>query len=91
MCFLGSTALLLETPGHSSDSVSLCLDNKICLVGDVIMPTFFSIYPMFLDAPNDITMSWSRLSKANCEKYYPGHGLTVSRKRWLKRFQEISS
>ncbi len=74
---------ILRTPGHSSGSVSLILDNEIAIVGD----TLFGISKKSRSPPcaNDTSVllnSWDKLLKTECGLFLPGHGGEISRKRF---------
>ena len=73
---------LLPTPGHSSGSQSLIVDDEIAIVGDAlfaILPR--SAYPIFAEDPEQLLDSWKALLETGCRLYLPGHGRQGSRKR----------
>ncbi len=67
---LGIRGEVLETPGHSDDSVSLVLDSGLCFVGDLHPPQF---------APDEAAAavsraSWQKLLDHGARMFYPAHG-----------------
>ena len=87
--YLGDNAELLFSPGHSPDSVSLVIDGKIALVGDVFVNMFMQFYPPFADNPDMLLSSWKLLSNKECEWYYPGHGGPVSLKMLNQNIKKL--
>ena len=67
---LGIRGEVLETPGHSDDSVSLALDSGLGFIGDLHLPQF----------ANDETAaaltraSWQKLLAHGVKTFYPAHG-----------------
>jgi hydroxyacylglutathione hydrolase len=73
--FHGTDLRIIHTPGHSSGSVCVIVDNEIALVGDcvfgVIVP---SVYPPFAEDPAELVRSWGKLLQYPCRIYIPSHG-----------------
>lgn len=70
----------IPTPGHSSDSMCIIVNDEIALVGDTlfgIIPN--SIFPPFADHPDLLKQQWKRLMDTNCHTFLPGHGHPISR------------
>lgn len=66
---------IIETKGHSDDSISILVDNEIAIVGDVMFGIFRnSIFPPFADKISKMLESWKSLLETNCEIFLPGHG-----------------
>lgn len=64
---LGIAGEILPTPGHSTDSVSLLLDDGSVFTGD--------LPPTHLAGDNvDVAASWRLLRKHGAARVYPGHG-----------------
>jgi endoribonuclease LACTB2 len=64
---------LVETPGHSEDSISLVLDSGMAFVGD--------LNPLYgLDPENEavIAQSWKKLIDHNAQVFYPAHANPIS-------------
>ena len=69
--FLGTLGIdgeILHTPGHSDDSISLCLDNGVFFVGDLN-----PLYELELHRGTQIGESWRRLLEKNPGIIYYGH------------------
>lgn len=72
---LGFKAYLLHTPGHSSGSMSLVVDEEIVLLGDVMIGRGSRYtYPPFADDPEELMRSWKKLLDTPCELFIPSHG-----------------
>ncbi|MBN2486610.1 MAG: MBL fold metallo-hydrolase [Bacteroidales bacterium] len=82
-----SNLKIIHTPGHTSGSVSLIVDEEIALVGD----TLFGIFPgrampPFADNVEELFQSWALLLDTPCHTFLPGHGRPVSRKTLEKEY-----
>ncbi len=72
---IGFNAYLLYTPGHSSGSISLVVDNEIALLGDVMIGRGSRYtYPPFADDPVELMRSWKKLLDTGCNLFIPSHG-----------------
>ena len=77
---IGFNAYIIHTPGHSSGSISLIVDNEIAIVGDAMFGIFpNSVFPPFADNVPEMIKSWNKLLETNCKFYLPAHGKAVSR------------
>ena len=65
---IGIRGELVETPGHSPDSVSLALDAGLAFVGDLHLPD--QVDAGSYDA---VAGSWRKLIDLNVHTVYPGH------------------
>jgi ribonuclease/clavin/mitogillin len=66
---IGIDGRILETPGHSGDSVSLLLDGGDAFTGDLTRPDLAT------DAnAAALTASWKALLASGAVMFYPGHG-----------------
>ncbi|MCR5282160.1 MAG: MBL fold metallo-hydrolase [Lachnospiraceae bacterium] len=65
---LGFEGELLSTPGHSDDSISLCLDSGECFVGDLN-----PLYELPLHQGTQIEGSWEALLSRRPGAIYYGH------------------
>lgn len=65
---IGIAGEVLYTPGHSDDSISLWLDEGICLVGDLN-----PLYELELHTGTQIAKSWDALLDRKPKKIYYGH------------------
>jgi glyoxylase-like metal-dependent hydrolase (beta-lactamase superfamily II) len=60
---------MIQTPGHSDDSISLVIDQCCAFTGD--LPGL-----LLMEAYNDQTLkdSWKLIQEYNVKKIYPAHG-----------------
>lgn len=66
---IGVRGEIVETPGHSQDSVSLALDSGLAFTGDLHPPDFV------VDEARAVTcQSWQKLLVMNVKTVYPAHG-----------------
>lgn len=89
---LGSLKLrIITTPGHSSDSLSIIVDNEIAIVGDAMFGVFRSgIFPPYADNVSEMVSSWQKLLQAECRLFLPGHGREINRNLLLKEYERHS-
>jgi glyoxylase-like metal-dependent hydrolase (beta-lactamase superfamily II) len=77
--FWGFNAFILPTPGHSTGSISVIIDNELAIVGDALFGVFkWSVYPPFADDNKIMIKSWGKLLETGCLTYLPGHGTEIS-------------
>jgi ribonuclease/clavin/mitogillin len=67
---IGVQGEIIETPGHSDDSVSLVLDSGIAFIGDLHPPDFVQE-----DAREATCQSWKKLLGLGVKTVYPAHGV----------------
>jgi len=67
---LGIQGEVIETPGHSDDSVSLALDSGLGFIGDLHLPQFASDEA----AVAKTRASWQKLLAHGVKTFYPAHG-----------------
>jgi len=89
--YLGESSELLETPGHSNDSISILLDNNIALVGDAMVNIFGNLYPPFADDEKAVITSWKALLDTQCELLCPAHGNPLRREKLIFSYQKVVS
>lgn len=71
---------IIETPGHSKDSISIILNNGYCFVGDAAanMPIFQSSGAKYcvlvLENLDKYYNSWEKMIAMNAKYILPGHG-----------------
>lgn len=70
---LGIAGEILPTPGHSDDSISLCLDDGSLFVGDLN-----PLYELELHAGTQIAESWNRLLSLTPRTVYYGHARSAT-------------
>jgi glyoxylase-like metal-dependent hydrolase (beta-lactamase superfamily II) len=69
---------LLHTPGHTSGSISVVVDNY-AFVGDTLFHLLPNrIFPPFADNLNELALSWKALLNSGAKIFYPGHGKPIS-------------
>lgn len=70
---IGIDGELVQTPGHSPDSISLIIDGSCAFTGDLPRPEF-------VDAASlpQVTESWDRIRRFAVKRIYPGHGCPFS-------------
>jgi glyoxylase-like metal-dependent hydrolase (beta-lactamase superfamily II) len=66
---IGIAGEILQTPGHSNDSVSLLLDDGSALTGDLTSPALVGE-----DDSCVVAASWRLLRELGATRVYPGHG-----------------
>jgi len=84
---LGFNAFVVHTPGHSSGSSCVIIDNEIAIVGDT-MGGFLpgTLFPPWGDDPEALLQSWKLLLDTGCHTFLPAHGFARSRSRLEKEF-----
>ena len=65
---IGISGQIMHTPGHSDDSISLCLDNGTMFVGDLN-----PLYELDLHKNTQIGNSWEKILALNPDVIYYGH------------------
>ncbi len=71
---LGIRGEVIETPGHSEDSISLVLDSGLAFIGDLHLPQFASD-----EAAAALTRdSWRKLLNQGARTFYPAHGDSIN-------------
>jgi endoribonuclease LACTB2 len=66
---IGIAGEILQTPGHSDDSVSLLLDDGSVFTGDLTHPALAGA-----DETGTVAASWRLLRNRGAVRVYPGHG-----------------
>jgi glyoxylase-like metal-dependent hydrolase (beta-lactamase superfamily II) len=76
---IGIQGRLVETPGHSEDSITLVLDNGNAYCGDAFM-NIFGIRPYPIEAEDYIAVkeSWRKIVGSKAKFLYPSHGKEFS-------------
>ncbi len=76
----GCSVRLLETPGHSTGSLSLIIDDEIAIVGDTLFGIYpNSVFPPFAEDVAEMIKSWQRLLETGASLFLPGHGREIGR------------
>ncbi len=70
---IGIQGELVETPGHSDDSVSLVVDEGDAFTGDLTRPDLATE-----DNAAALTASWNKILQRRIKWIYPGHGEPIA-------------
>lgn len=82
---------IIETAGHSKDSVSILVDNEVAIVGDVMFGVFNkSVFPPYSDDIVRMIESWGKLLNTDCEIFLPGHGKEIKRSLLQKEYEKYA-
>lgn len=70
------SAKIIETPGHTSCSISLLLENGILFCGDAAMNNFPSLsrVTIWIEDLDAYCSSWQKIIDLQPKQIYPGHG-----------------
>lgn len=86
---IGFNAYILHTPGHTTGSVSIIVDNEIALVGDTMFGIFkWSVFPPFANDIMQMIRSWGILLETRCRIFIPSHGTSNSRSLVQKEYDK---
>jgi glyoxylase-like metal-dependent hydrolase (beta-lactamase superfamily II) len=86
---LGFNAYILHTPGHSTGSISVIIDDELAIVGDAMFGVFKgSVFPPFADNTDLMIKSWGRLLDTSCKIFLPAHGSANSRELLQKEYDK---
>jgi glyoxylase-like metal-dependent hydrolase (beta-lactamase superfamily II) len=76
---LGIPATILSTPGHTSDSISVLLDDGSLFSGDAACNLFNAIgadyRPVYVADRAELIASWRKVLDCGAMRVYPAHGL----------------
>jgi glyoxylase-like metal-dependent hydrolase (beta-lactamase superfamily II) len=76
----GFNAYIMHTPGHTSGSMSVIIDDEVAIVGDTMFGVFKgSVFPPFANDIKQMINSWGKLLETNCSVFIPSHGSANSR------------
>lgn len=90
--FFDMPVTVMATPGHSTGSVSVVVDQEIALVGDCMFGVIpKKILPPFGDDVKQIVNSWKQLLATGCHTFLPAHGFGVSRSMVKKNIQTLGA
>ncbi len=83
----GLPATVIPTPGHSSGSICVLVNDEDAIVGDTLFNAIpGTVYPPFANDEAELIKSWERLLSTGCQTFYPGHGNPFSREKFQKCF-----
>ena len=75
---IGIPGKIVPTPGHTSDSISLIMDDGDAFVGDAAsnLPPFLGLKhrPIVIESMREVLQSWDRLIKDEVKTIFPSHG-----------------
>jgi len=84
----GVEGKVIPTPGHTQDSSSVIIGDKHCLCGDTMFNLFpNSVYPVFANNKEMLLQSWQKLKRLDCDYFYPGHGDTFEKEKFLQTYE----
>ena len=82
---------IIESAGHSDDSVSIIVENEIAIVGDLMFGIFRnSTFPPYADNISEMIESWGKLLNTDCNIFLPGHGREIKRNLLEKEFTKYT-
>lgn len=88
----GFNAYIISTPGHSSGSISVIIDNEIAIVGDAMFGVFKnSVFPPYAEQPEVMIRSWKKLLDTGCSVFIPAHGTANSRELLQKEYEKYKN
>ena len=80
--YLGKDVMLLMTPGHSEDSISLKIGDT-AFIGDAAQFNKRVLAPVFVDNEAQLGRTWQTLLSLSCKQYLSAHGRVFSSEEWL--------
>jgi len=83
----GMDAKIILTPGHTSGSSTLIVDNK-AFVGDTVFNLYGIKYPLFANDELQLLKSWQMLVDMGLDYYYPAHGKRITKLELEKALQK---
>jgi hydroxyacylglutathione hydrolase len=79
---IGIDGVILHTPGHTRDSISVLLSDGSAFVGDAAMNflrwTGVGHRPIYVEDINTVYESWRKLRERGAKVIYPSHGRSFS-------------
>lgn len=84
--------IIVETPGHSEDSISLVLDDGQCICGDAAS-NFLGFAgtknaAIWIDNWDEFYNSWEKLITLNVKQIYPSHGKSFPAKKLVSNLRK---
>jgi glyoxylase-like metal-dependent hydrolase (beta-lactamase superfamily II) len=92
----GFNAYIMHTPGHTTGSVSVIIDDEVAIVGGCMFGVFkWSVFPPYAMDVKQMIFSCGKLLETNCSIFIPAHGSANSRslvqKDYNKRIKRITA
>lgn len=85
---LGFKGYIIHTPGHTSGSTSIIIDDEIAFVGDTLFGVFQGLVsPPFAENTAVLVTSWGKLLNTKCIFFLPGHGKGINKRLLFKEYQ----
>lgn len=84
----GIDGKVISTPGHTSGSQSVLLNNTLISGDTFINLPNGTIFPHFVENPKVLLQTWQHLFDMGIEKIYPGHGKTMNVKETFTEFKK---
>ncbi|HIJ07972.1 TPA: MBL fold metallo-hydrolase [Candidatus Bathyarchaeota archaeon] len=92
---LGLNGKIVYTPGHSSDSISLVLQDGKAIVGDAAMNLLnlgeTRYRPFFIQDIDDVFGSWKKLIEFEVRTIYPSHGRPFSVEKLIRNLHSAKT
>jgi hydroxyacylglutathione hydrolase len=86
---MGIDAYIVHTPGHTSGSMSVIVEDEIALVGDTMFGIFSeSVFPPYAENAGMMIQSWGRLLRTSCKVFIPSHGSANERSLVEKEYNK---
>jgi len=87
----GFSAKILHTPGHTTGSISLVVDDRYAFVGDLCfnLPLSKHVVPPLYQDYKAVYDSWEKLNAVGVTEFYPGHGNKFSISKFLDSFARL--
>jgi hydroxyacylglutathione hydrolase len=87
----GFNAYTIHTPGHTSGSTSVIVDDEIAVAGDALFGVFKnSVFSPWASNTELMIKSWKILLDTNCNLYLPSHGASIKRPLLMKQYEKYS-
>lgn len=84
---IGISGEILETPGHSADSISVLLEDGTLFAGDMAMnflkPCGLKYRPIYAENYQEVEQSWEKVLGKGARMIYPAHGMPFPAERLL--------
>ena len=92
---IGISGSILFTPGHSADSISLLMDDRVLFAGDAAMNWLKwagSRYAtLFITDTDEFYSSWEKIIARNPRMIFPAHGAPFMPGKLLKNLRRIEN
>lgn len=85
----GFNAFIMHTPGHTTGSISVIIDNEVAIVGDTMFGVFkWSVFPPYADDVRQMINSWGKVLETDCFVFIPSHGSANKRLLVQKEYEK---